>query len=248
MAASAPTLERSLYGAPSGSRALSARSVRAHPLAPTLDWVGIGVGAALLFITGRARMRGRASWVRALGAAAAAGGALDLLVGTRRARADHVRVTIRINREPHQLYRFWRELQNLPHFMQGVETVETASDGSSRWRGHSRAGAPVSWHVDLIADEQDRRIAWCSRPDSEVFHCGSVRFEPARGGLGTFVRMDLQSAWPAGSFKAKAARLLGAGAEQRVKQDLRRFKQLMETGEIATTQGQSSGRAHKANA
>ncbi len=229
---------------PPGSRALTSHGSRWR----ALDWIGITLGAAALVALRSSRAPGRAHWGRMLGAAAVAASSTHLLYGTRpRSRADHVRTTIRIRREPQELYRFWRELKNLPRFMQGVESVEASSHARSHWRGAAPGGRTLEWEVDLIADEPDRRLAWCSRPGSAVFHCGSVRFEPARSGGGTFVRMDLQSAWPGSGLLDRALRRF-RGTEPRVKQDLRRFKQLVETGEIATTQGQSSGRARRARA
>jgi uncharacterized membrane protein len=229
MTAPTPELGRYVDALPSGSRALSSRMQARRPRA--LDWLGLGLGIATLVAARSIRRPGGAPVVGALGTAALGVGALSLLYG-RRMRADHVRSTIRIQRDPQHLYRFWRELQNLPRFLQHVDTVETADQGISRWRGTGPGGAPLCWEVELIADEPDRRIAWCSRPDSPVFHCGSVRFETALGGRGTLVRMDLQSAWPTSGLVARAARFLGTGAKQRVEQDLRRFKALMETGEI----------------
>ncbi len=226
---------------PPGSRALTSHA----PHARVLDWAGIALGTATLVGARAALPRRGASWGRVLGAVAVAGGAAHLLFGTRaRSRADHVRNTIRINREAQELYRFWRELKNLPRFMQGLDSVESTSDERSRWRAPGPGKRTLAWDVELSADEPGRRIAWCSLPGSEVFHCGSVRFEPARGGRGTLVRVDLQSAWPASGLLDRALRRFG-GAEQRVKQDLRRFKQLVETGEIPTTHGQSSGRERR---
>lgn len=228
--------------APPGSRALSSRTARNR----ALDWAGIALGAATLLTARGAVSRSRTRWGQALGAATVAASATHLLYGTRpRSRADHVRTTLRVNRDAQELYRFWRELKNLPRFMQGLETVETSSELRSRWSAAAPGKAPLAWEVELIADEPGRRIAWCSLPGSAVFHCGSVRFEPARGGRGTFVRIDLQSAWPAAGFLDRALRRF-SGAERRVKEDLRRFKRLVETGEIPTTSGQSSGRARRA--
>jgi uncharacterized membrane protein len=226
---------------PSGSRALSSRSTRNR----ALDWAGIAFGAATLLAARGTVARNGTRWGQALGAATLAASAAHLLYGTRpRSRADHVRTTLRVNREPQELYRFWRELKNLPRFIQGLESVETSSEVRSRWSAAAGTRS-LAWDVELIADEPGRRIAWCSLPGSAVFHCGSVRFEPARGGRGTLVRMDLQSAWPAAGLVDRALRRF-SGAERRVKEDLRRFKRLVETGEIPTTSGQSSGRARKA--
>lgn len=226
---------------PRGSRALSSRSSTWR----NLDWLGVGLGAVAL-LSGRSRaLRGRAPWVETLGSVAVAAGGLHLLYGTRpRSRADHVRTTIRINRSPQELYRFWRELKNLPRFMQGVDSVETSSNGRSFWRGTAPRGRSLEWEMELIADDPQRRIAWCSLSGGDVFLCGSVRFEPVLGNRGTLVRIDQQSAWPTSGVLERWKQRFG-GAEHRVKEDLRRFKQLMETGEVATTDGQSSGRTRK---
>ena len=223
-------------------------------------WIWARVGGDLLDLgmLGLALRRSNGSRDRVGAAAAAVAGvtALDFLCGTRlqdtpasvRARGEHVRCTLRVNREPQHLYRFWRELPNLPRFMQQIQAVEAPSEGPSRWRALGPDGTVLSWEADVVADEPDRRIGWCSRPDAEVFHCGSILFAPPRSGPGTLVSLDLQVAWPHTGLVNRIASLLGAGTEQRVKQDLRRFKSLMETGEIATTEGQSSGRARTARA
>jgi uncharacterized membrane protein len=212
-----------------------------RPLAHRLGWLGIGLGAAAILALRRAD--GAHGRVVAAAAAVAGLSALDLLCGRQlreriagaRTRANHVRCTIQIDRTPQDLYRFWRELQNLPRFLQRIEAIEVGSSEHSHWRAVGPGGTPVEWDVDLIADEPQHRIAWCSARDSAVFHCGSVRFEPARSGRGTSVRMDVHCTWSGTGWRSSVGRLLGLGLAQEMTQDLRRFKQLMETGETAPT-------------
>lgn len=104
-------------------------------------------------------------------------------------------------------------------------------------------GATAEWDAEITEDEPNRRLAWRSLPGAQVDNAGEVRFEPAPGGRGTLVTAEMQYRPPAGAVGATIARLLGSSPERLVGEDLRVFKQLMETGEIATTEGQPAGRS-----
>jgi uncharacterized membrane protein len=154
-----------------------------------------------------------------------------------------VKKTILINRSPEDLYRHWRDFQNLPRFMKNLESVEVTTDIRSRWVAKGPAGKKVQWDAEITEDRSSESIAWRSLEGADIDHCGAVRFEPAPGGRGTLVNVELQYSPKAGVVGATVAKLFGRAPEQEIEEDLRRFKQMMETGEIITTQGQPAGRS-----
>lgn len=163
------------------------------------------------------------------------------------ARDVHVEHSITINKPTAELYSFWREFSNLPRFMKHLESVTTLDSGVTRWVGKGPAGKPVEWDAEVYNEKENELISWRSLPGSEFVNAGTVRFEPAPGGRGTIVRVTMNYNVPGGKVTATLARLLGQAPEQLVAEDLRRLKQIMETGEIATIDGQTSGRAEYAH-
>lgn len=157
--------------------------------------------------------------------------------------AEEVPITasLTINSPPEQVYAFWRKLENLPRFMSHLESVEDIDERASRWVARAPGGMRLQWQSEIVEDEPGRLISWRTRPGSDVNHVGSVRFEPAPGNHGTLVRVEVYYGLPGGETAAKAAQLISTAPESLVTEDLRRMKQLMETGEIATTRGQPSG-------
>ncbi|HYD78913.1 MAG TPA: SRPBCC family protein [Paucimonas sp.] len=147
-----------------------------------------------------------------------------------------------IHRTPEECYRFWRDFENFPRFMRHLESVVVLSDTRSHWIAKGPAGVRAEWDAEIVADEPDKLLAWSSVEGSDVDHAGIVRFEVAPGGRGTIVQVELQYSPPGGTAGALAAKLFGADPERQLDDDLRRFKQLLETGEIPTTVGQPSGR------
>jgi uncharacterized membrane protein len=140
------------------------------------------------------------------------------------------------------LYRYWRQLTNLRKFMKHVERIEMSDDRRSHWVAKGPVGSVIEWDAELTEDLPNELIAWRSVDDSKLDHAGSVRFEPALGGRGTMVTVAMQYRPPLGTVGAAVAAWFGADPNQTVKMDLRRFKQIMETGEVITTQGQPAGR------
>lgn len=203
------------------------------------------VGGALLQrgVTGRCPVYG------ALGLSTAEGGSVRLvqqhgdaavLDASRARRVEH---SVTINHPRADLYRFWRNLENLPRIMRHLESVTVLSPERSHWKAKAPAGHSVEWDAVIINEVENELIAWKSVDEAEVPNAGSVRFGDATGGRGTVVRVVLEYAPPAGKLGATIARLLGEEPDVQVREDLRRFKQMLETGEVATTEGQSSGRA-----
>jgi uncharacterized membrane protein len=133
---------------------------------------------------------------------------------------------------PEQVYEFWRDFRNLPRFMEHLESVELLEGRRSRWRAKAPVGSNVEWEAEIVEDRPNEMISWRSLPGSEVDNTGSVRFLPAPGGRGTEIRVALEYDPPGGRLGAKVAKLFGEAPEQQVASDLRRLKQVLETGEV----------------
>lgn len=157
-------------------------------------------------------------------------------------RALHVERVFTIDRSPDELYSFWRQLENLPRFMKHLERVDVLDERRSHWVARGPAGTRIEWDAEIIEDAPNQRITWRSLEGADVENDGSIHFYPAPGDRGTEVRVSLAYVPPAGKLGATIAKLFGENPEQQVRDDLRRFKSLMEAGEIPTTEGQPSGR------
>jgi uncharacterized membrane protein len=155
--------------------------------------------------------------------------------------AIHVKKSIAINRSPEELYRFWRDFENLPRFMYHLESVQTSADGRSHWVAKAPAGMTVKWDAEITEDRRNEFIAWRSLEGADVDNTGSVRFERAPGGRGTIVRVDIKYNPPGGIIGAGLAKLFGEEPEQQMDDDLRRFKQVVETGEVLRSEGSPQG-------
>ena len=153
----------------------------------------------------------------------------------------HVDESVTINRPIEELYRFWRNLENLPQFMQHLESVERVTDTLSRWRAHGPGGKIVEWNAEIINEVPNKVIGWRSIEGSDVVSAGSVNFDDAGPGRGTRVRVRLQYSPPGGKVGAAVARMLGRDAATEIREDLRRFKQILETGEVPSTKDSLAG-------
>jgi uncharacterized membrane protein len=151
-----------------------------------------------------------------------------------------------IMRPRQELYRFWRDLENLPRFMEHLESVTVMSDGRSHWVTRAPVGRPVSWDAEITEDVEDRVIAWRSLPGSTVEISGQVHFSDAPDGRGTMIRARILYSAPGGKTVENLARFFGESAAQQLRDDLRRFKQVMEAGETPTTEGQPHGQRKEA--
>jgi uncharacterized membrane protein len=127
--------------------------------------------------------------------------------------------------------------------MRNLESVTELDGTRSHWVAKGPAGARVEWDAEIYNEKENELIAWRSLENADVVNAGSVRFQPGPTGHGTFVRVSMNYNPPAGKVGATLAQLLGAEPAQLIKEDLRRLKQVMEAGEIATIDGQTSGRA-----
>jgi uncharacterized membrane protein len=147
-----------------------------------------------------------------------------------------VEKTLTINKSPEELYRFWRNFEHLPRFMDHVESVQVKDDTHSHWKVKGPAGKSVEWDAAIINDITNELIAWKST-NAEIANAGSVRFRTAPGGRGTEVTVNLEYDPPAGKAGMLVAKLFGEEPTQQVQDDLRRFRQMMEAGEMPTTGG-----------
>jgi uncharacterized membrane protein len=155
-------------------------------------------------------------------------------------RGIHVEEALTINKPIAEVFRFWRNFENLPTFMQHLDSVAVREEGLSHWVAKGPAGTNVEWDARIINEVDNKLIGWQSLDGSTISTAGSVHFDETEHG--TRVRIRLQYNPPGGRLGAAIARVFGEEPNQTVREDLRRFKQLMETGEIPTTEGQPSGR------
>lgn len=154
--------------------------------------------------------------------------------------------SVTVNRPREQLFRIWRNLENLPRFMKHLKSVRVdPSNGHRRshWVAMAPLGRTIEWDAEIMEERENELLTWKSVPGSIVESMGRVEFKDAPGARGTIVHISMQYNPPAGSMGAAFARLFGEEPGQQIREDLRHFKQMMEAGEIATVEGQPSGRS-----
>ena len=211
-------------------------------------WGRVGGDALDLACLGAALTSDDARPDRIAAAMAAVAGvtALDVLCSQQlsqtAAQGRRVESSVTINRAPADLYRFWRDFQNLPRFLPHLRSVRVDTAQLSHWVAQGPAGTTVEWDAEITDDRPAALIAWRSLAGADVDQAGSVRFEEAPGGRGTFVRVCMEYHPPGGALGTVVATLFGKEPGQHIQEGLRRFKQLMEAGETATTAGQPSAR------
>jgi uncharacterized membrane protein len=149
--------------------------------------------------------------------------------------------TVTINRPRHELYEFWRDFGNLPRFMHEIQQIEVVDRITSRWRVSAPAGRTVEWESLVTEERPDELIAWESGADASVRNSGRVEFFDAPAGRGTAVRATIVYDPPAGSVGKVVAKLFQKEPKIQARRDLRRFKQLMETGEVSTARAPDAG-------
>jgi uncharacterized membrane protein len=203
--------------------------------------------------TSHAASRGRSRRLALTGAGIATAAMLDMSAAikqgarqtmgerTTESGAQAVEKCITVNKSPEECYRFWRNFDRFPEFMQHLEAVEKITDTRSHWKAKAPIGASVEWDADITADQPGELLAWHSVEGADVDNGGTVRFEPAPGGLYCISTRTMVPRPPGGKAGALVAKLFGENPSQQMDGDLRRFKQIIETGEITTTEGQSSG-------
>jgi uncharacterized membrane protein len=165
--------------------------------------------------------------------------------GTREAlaggRGIRVEQSVSINRQPAELFAFWRRLENLPQFMTHLVSVRRIDDRRSHWVVKAPAGRTVEWDAEIINEVPNELIGWRTLSGADVISAGSVHFKAAGPDRGTQVTVVMQYTPPGGKMGSVIAWMLGHEPSQTVAEDLRRFKALMEAGEVPTVKGQPRG-------
>jgi uncharacterized membrane protein len=160
----------------------------------------------------------------------------------KKASAMEADATFTINKPKEEVFAFWRELSNLPVFMQHLKKVEVQDQQRSRWTAKLPGGvATISWEAIIQEEEPNHLIAWSSLPGSTIDNAGEVRFSDAPGNEGTVVQARISYRLPAGDLGSVAGKLFNPLVENMIRQDLRRFKSFLETGQAVS--GIPSGNA-----
>lgn len=248
-----PTLMRLL-----GARELAAGlGILQDPHPGKWLWARVAGDAADLALLGNAITSLTAARPRVALAAAAVAGVtvIDLLTGRDASRNPgaveqpamaggpiQVEKSVAVNRSPEECYAFWRNLENLPRFMQHLESVRNLDDKRSHWVAKAPAGRTVEWDAEITEDRPNEALDWRSLPGADVDNAGTVRFERGPGGRGTMVRVRMRYNPPGGALGALLAKVVMEEPNVQVQEDLRRFKRVMETGDVPTTEGQPTGR------
>lgn len=154
--------------------------------------------------------------------------------------AAPVQTAVTIGRPASEVYAFWRRLENLPRFMNNVESVTETGDGRSHWVAKGPLGFRVEWDAEVVEEEEGRLLSWRSLPGAQVHNAGTVHFEDAPGDRGTVVRVSFEYMAASGIGQA-IGKVLKPITKQEVREDLRRLKMLLETEEIPTIDGQTHG-------
>ncbi len=145
-----------------------------------------------------------------------------------------IKKAVTVNAPAERLYSYWSRLENLPVLFDHVVSVKVLDDIHSHWTLKVPGGFTLEWDAEITTDRKNEMIGWVSLHGSDLDNAGYVRFERATGGRGTVVRVALQYNPPAGKLGAALATLFGERPEGLVEEALRKFKQMVETGEIAT--------------
>ena len=152
-------------------------------------------------------------------------------------------VTVTVNRPRDELFAYWRDFANLATFMDNVERIDVRDAMLSHWVVRAPAGQHVEWNARVTDEEEGNFIAWASEPGADVANSGRVDFRDATGGRGTAVTATIAYEPPAGFIGKVVAKMFQREPAIQARRDLRRFKQLMETGEIANSRFTRAQRA-----
>lgn len=192
---------------------------------------------------------------RSLGAAAAVLGVtvLDARTALRLAREPDlafegvsVLQSVTINRAPEDVYAFFRDFENLPRFMSHLVEVRVDMDDRSHWRAKGPLGSSVDWAAEIVEEREGELIAWRSVAGSDITNSGRVEFRPGPAGKGTELSVHLNYDPPAGKLGVRMAQLFQVEPGQEIASDLRRLKQVLETGEVTHSDASIHARIHAA--
>jgi uncharacterized membrane protein len=215
---------------------------QARESAPSvLGLLGVGFGIAALISRQPAARRALAAASVSCGAASLA--ARRAVRGSLMERTEaYVEESVAINRSPAECYAFWRDLTNVPRFSSSIQSVVALDERRYRWIALGPIGMHSEWTTEFTDETPGQKIAWHTVDKGTLSHAGVVHFESAPGARGTIVHVSMHYRVPGGRPAMAIVKLLGSDPESELREDLRRFRQLIETGEIATTAGQPSGR------
>lgn len=207
----------------------------------SLPWVVLGGAMVARGYTGHSMLYERLGRERKIptGRAAWPGG-----------RGIRIAEAITINRPVSEVYRAYRDARRLPQFMKHLEVVTPVGEKRSVWTASTGGPIPLRlrWEAELVAERENEMLSWRSVPGSDIDIAGAILFEPAPAGRGTEMRVVLTYLPPGRALGLAIASAFRAVTAQQVKNDLWRFKSMMEAGEVPTTDGQPSGREHRAPA
>lgn len=194
-----------------------------------------GAGAALVY----RGLTGHCACYQALGASTAENGPANSVPARLGVRVEEA---VTLNRPADEIYQFWRDPTNLPAIMNRIESVTPVGPDRWQWVGRGPLGRSLAWDTEIFEDRPNELIAWRSLPGGDLDVACSIHFRPARGNRGTEVRINQKINPPGGQLAIQVARLFGHDPTACIREDLRRLKQLLEAGELPTTEGQPSGR------
>lgn len=236
----------------------SVDALRGNPLEGTIGPVNLGeserlgsiVGGAALLLTGLSRRTVPGLLLAAVGGAFIFRGVaghckLYDSLGVSTARPQRAGVaggsgrkiekSIVINRPPSELFRFWRNLENLPEFMENLQSVRALDDRLSHWVVKGPAGHFVEWDAEIVNEHPGEMISWQTLPGADVQSAGTVRFTPLDGGHSTNLRVVLEFRPPGGAVGAHVARLFGRDPDIQLDRDLHRLKSIIESHDLPAT-------------
>lgn len=235
-----------LVRAVGAQEAIAAAGLAIRPHSPGFLWLRAGGDVMHLGILAGALARKRSARGRLIAAMTAVGATLVADVRAARRQTEstpggalHTRSTVTINRPPEDVYELWRDLERLPEQLSHVAQVTVLDGARSHWTAHGPAGADVEWDAVIVADEPGTRIAWRSIVDAGIPNSGIVSFQPHGGA--TEMTVDIEFSLPAGGAAATVARLLGEHPDEQLDDDLRRFKQVAETGQVLRSDAAPEG-------
>jgi uncharacterized membrane protein len=221
---------------------------------PRNAWTRVAGDALDLTLLGRALAGSRGDRrTKVSGATAAVAGlaVLDTVAAIRsRHSGQHGRgrpgplalvASVTVRSSPQEVYSYWRDFENLPRFMGHLRSVTVDGQGRSTWTAEAPIRRQVTWQAEMTGDEPGRRISWKSLPGSDIANSGTVHFAETPDGTGTEVRVRLHYDVPGGAIGRVVARVWGEEPSQQVHDDLRRFKALMETGDIVRSDAMPDG-------
>ncbi len=160
-------------------------------------------------------------------------------------RGVRIQRRMTIERPAAELYAFWRDVEKAPLYMQGITQVQQTGDRTSHWTARVPGGKTMEWNSELLEDVPGKLISWHAHGNAFTGSAGRVSFEPAAGGRGTVVMLELDFQQLKGPLGTSLGKILGHVPEGMAHENLRRFKELMEAGEIATVEGQPTGQGRK---